>query len=201
MWSLCKKYASLLDQVTMESEHHIETLETSVEMLTAVSEEDINQLLKLEAEMFNDGEWFDELEGFKEELSRETSCLSVLRNTNSQIVGFALGVPALNMVDKLRNVDPAYQVDESMLYIVSIAILPQYRGRSNLDKLIALLMKKANERGCKIISAHVPHRHVPAYQRLFKVEDIRSVDEWDGAHIPHHYIEFPLGAVEDTNTK
>ncbi len=181
----------------MKSEYRIEIPEASVETLESVSEDDLNQLLQIEADMFNEGEWFDELEEFREMLMSETACLSVLRNINGQIVGFVLGVPALNMVDKLRNADPGYQVDESTLYITSTAILPPYRGGDSLDRLMDSLTKIASEREYKTISAHVPHRHVSAYQRRFGAKDMRFMKEWDGADIPHHYIEFPLVVAQE----
>lgn len=165
---------------------------TTIETLGALSLEDIEQICILEAEAFNSGQWFEELADFRELLEQPASCVVVQRDEAGTIVGFILGVPSSQMVERMKGVDPEYVADESVLYITSIVVTPQYRGGTGVQALTNTLSEVARARGYTTIAAHVPTQHLALYQNKFGARNVRPFAQWDTTDVPHNFVEFPL---------
>jgi ribosomal protein S18 acetylase RimI-like enzyme len=124
-------------------------------------------------------------------LRRHHTVLIVLRDNKSN-VGFLFAVPHNDAVEDLKNDDPLMKEDANTYYVQNIAILPGYRRKLALGKILALLREELRKRDIFTVSMHarVSNGLSRTIQDRIKIVEIRRIDTWKyyGNEEPTDYI-------------
>ena len=124
-------------------------------------------------------------------LRRHHTLLIMLRD-DERNVGFLFAVPHNDAVEDLKNDDPLMKENAGTYYVQNIAILPPYRRKLALGKILAVLREELQKRGIFTISMHarVSNGLSRTIQNHIKIVEIRRIDTWKyyGHEEPTDYI-------------
>jgi ribosomal protein S18 acetylase RimI-like enzyme len=95
-------------------------------------------------------------------------------------VGFLFAVPNNDAFEDLKNDDPLMKEDAGAYYIQNGAILPAYRRKLALRKIMTVLREELQKRGVFTISMHarVSNGLSRIIQDHMKIVEIRRIDTW-----------------------
>ena len=128
---------------------------------------------------------------YSQAFTKQGNILIMLRD-NERNVGFLFAVPHNDAVEDLKNDDPLMKEDTSTYYVQNSAILPAYRRKLALGKILALLREELGKRGIFTVSMHarVSNGLSRTIQDHLKIVEIRRIDTWKyyGNEEPTDYI-------------
>ncbi len=112
-------------------------------------------------------------------LRRHDTILIMLRDSDGN-VGFLFAVPQNDAVQEFKNDDPLMKGNSGAYYIQNSAILPAYRKKMGLNKIITILREELRKKGVYRISMHarVSNGLSRTIQDRMKIIEIRRIDTW-----------------------
>ncbi len=121
----------------------------------------------------------DPAEYYNRKLRDKSSVLIVLDDAGKN-VGLLVAIPQNEAVEELKAEDPEIKEDPSGYYIENIAILPSYRGKKGLLKMLSVLKVEMKNKGISKISLHarISNNLNTAIRKNFKVIDARTIENW-----------------------
>ena len=118
-------------------------------------------------------------ECYSQVLTKQPNILIMLRD-NEKNVGFLLAIPHNDAVAELKDDDRLMEEDSGAYYIENGAVLPAYRKKGALGKMLSVLRKELIKRGIFRISMHarVSNGLSRNIQENMKIIEIRRIHAW-----------------------
>jgi len=164
-------------------------------IVNTVDENLIKDIVRIDRDSFPQGWAFsDAKEYFAEILKNESSVRVILKN-DKITVGYLLAVPHNDAKRDLEEDDPVMQEGDSRYYIESVAILPAYRGKGGLAKMLDTLLEELRKKAIYRLSMHarVLNKFSDFIQKKMKATQIRRIEKWK-----YYNYEEPTDYIEAT---
>lgn len=118
----------------------------------------------------------------------------VLKNIeDGSVIGNVLAVLPESELDILKLGDPDFSPQEGDIYGESIAVLPGLQKRLVGSYLLDKLFEEAKRKGFQRILIHSRRStSSPLIKEKYKVEPVRTIENWQGWKEPFDYYEIPI---------
>lgn len=165
----------------------------TAEVINVFSPEVLKAILFIQSNSFPK-EWeFDDAEEYFKGMLDTHKNINILLSDNGKKIGHLLAIPHNDAVRDLQNDDPELREDPSKYYIEIVGILPEFRGKGGLSKMLDKLINECKKREIKKISMHarVNNRFSVIIQSKFRINEIRRIENWKyyNHEEPTDYIE------------
>jgi ribosomal protein S18 acetylase RimI-like enzyme len=172
-------------------------LDQSVEVVESFSESALNDVLDLEKKCVPEDWQFDDAREYFSDCLKNQKSINLFLKEGEKVVGYLLAVPHNFSRNEIIKYDPLMQEDEKRLYIETIEILPEARGKGGSKKLFSRLIEEAAKKCIKTFSAHVRTTNglSDSVKRMFdgKITKTRKIDSWHyGGNEPYEYLEWEI---------
>ena len=164
-----------------------------LESLEDVDETAINDLVQVDKAAFPE-EMNLSVEDMEEIWKNEKNIRIVLKDVETnKMLGYVLGVLPESEVETLQEWDPDFSPRKGDLYVESVAVIPETQSKGAISYLYDRLMEKAKELGFKRILRHGRRStSSPIIKYKYKVEPLRTIENWQGWGEPFDYFEIPV---------
>lgn len=164
-----------------------------LEILENVDETVIEDLVRVDESAFPE-EMNLSIEDMEEIWKNRKNIRIVLKDTETdRVIGYVLGVLPESESEILKEWDPDFSSKEGDLYVEGVAVLPEMQNKGAISYLYDKLMEKAKELGFKRILRHGRRStSSPIIKYKYKVEPIRTIENWQGWGEPFDYFEIPI---------
>ena len=134
------------------------------------------------------------VEDMEEIWKNEKNIRIVLKDVETnKMLGYVLGVLPESEVETLQEWDPDFSPRKGDLYVESVAVIPETQSKGAISYLYDRLMEKAKELGFKRILRHGRRStSSPIIKYKYKVEPLRTIENWQGWGEPFDYFEIPV---------
>lgn len=167
-----------------------------VEVVNDPSENLIDDIVRIDLDSFPQGWAFSDAKEYFTEVLKNENNIRIILKDNQITVGYLISVPHNDARKDLENDDPLIREDASRYYIESVAILPAYRRKGGLQKMLDLLVKELKGKGIYKLSMHarVSNDFSTFIQKKMDVTHIRKIDKWRYYNYeePADYLEVNL---------
>lgn len=161
------------------------------------SEENLQNVLKMEKKCFSESWQFDDAEQYFKEMLENKENINIFLKQGAEVVGYILAKPHNDMVDDLVDDDKDLMKKDNFYYIETIEIIPEARGIGGASRLLLGICDEAGKRNVKNFSIHA--RTVNGFsEKLKKIFDkkitlVRKIENWKHAdNEPYEYIEWEI---------
>jgi ribosomal protein S18 acetylase RimI-like enzyme len=146
------------------------------------NEKYLSDILMLEKECFpKEWQYPDAVEYYRKMLSDKNN-IHILWTHNQNTIGYLLAKPHNNALEDLTLYDQEMTNDSDRIYLETIQILPLYRGKGGMKKLIFGMCHEANKREIYMFSIHA--RTINNFnlkiKKLFNgmITKVRTIKSW-----------------------
>ena len=163
------------------------------EVESSINESLINDIVRIDQDSFPEGWVFPNAKEYFSELLKNKNNVRIILKNNEETVGYLIAVPHNEARKDLENDDPLMPEDAFRYYIETVAILPNYRRRGGMKKMLKSFVNELKEKSIDKISMHarVLNKFSDFIQERTKVTQIRRIDRWKYYNFeePTDYIE------------
>lgn len=169
----------------------------NISKLENPTEEEIQEIISLDNEIFPPEMWVDASE-LKETLE-SAGVQTVLKGEGGKIVGYIISLPHNQAYPNLIELDPELKQEEQALYIESMGIIPKHRSLKNFLTLLHGFNDQARQVGFQKITGHfrVSQGLSSVLEKRFGGKKFRRIEDWAGFGEPFDYIEINLNNNEN----
>ncbi|MFA5961298.1 MAG: GNAT family N-acetyltransferase [Parcubacteria group bacterium] len=170
-------------------------LEQNVEIVNEFSEDSLAAILDLEKKCFPADWQYEDADDYYRKMLNDKENINIFLKQNAAIVGYALAKPLNNALSDLMKYDPEIQSIDNNLYIETIQVLDQFRGKGGAKKILLEICNEALKRGIVDFSIHA-RKSNGLNLKLRKIFDgmitkHRQIESWEpGGGEPYEYMEW-----------
>lgn len=133
------------------------------------------------------------LEDLRETLEDKEGIQIITREEGGEIISYLSSKPLEKAYEQLRDYDPELKPEEGVLYVESIATIPESRDVGIFLKTLNTLKERARERGYKKITAHVRvQNNLSSLLQKKGARKIRTIENWHNFGEPFDYLEIEV---------
>jgi ribosomal protein S18 acetylase RimI-like enzyme len=152
----------------------------TAELVYDIDEKIVTDIAFIERHSYPLGWAYDDAQEYYAEMLRKPNNIPVTLRDNGRNVGFLLAIPQDDAVEELESDDPLIERDSLTYYLENIAILPDYRNKGGLRKMLEILGSELRKKAIHRISMHarISNNLSRNIQKHMKIIEIRRIEAW-----------------------
>ncbi len=167
-------------------------------VINKIDDQTLKDILNVEEKSFPEQMQSDE-DDLKESLKNKRGIQIIAKDEKGEIVSYLSSLPLKDTFKNLKNYDTELKSEKDVLYIESVATIPENRDIKIFLKGFELIKQEAQKRGFKKISAHVRVSNgLSGVLQKMGAKKLRTIENWYDFNEPFDYLEFE---VENLNNK
>ncbi len=134
-----------------------------------------------------------DLEDLRETLENKKGIQVISRDEKNKIVSYLSSKPLEDAHRELKNYDLKLKPEKDVLYIESIATIPEARDIKIFLRTINVIKNEAKKRGFKKITAHVRIENgLSDLLQKMGARKLRTIENWHDFGEPFDYLEIEI---------
>ena len=163
-----------------------------LELVKDIDEKTLMEVLGVEEKCFPESMQSDE-EDLKETLDNKKGIQIIVKDENGSVVSYLSSLPLEDTFEDLEDYDNELKLEKGILYIESIAIIPESRNVHIFSKILNLVKQEATKRGFKKVSAHVRVSNgLSNILQKMGAQKMRTIEDWHNFNEPFDYLEIEI---------
>jgi GNAT superfamily N-acetyltransferase len=160
----------------------------------------LDAILNLEKKCFPKEWQYEDGKYYFARALKKASNLNIFLCCKGMIVGYLLAVPHNDARKEINKFDPLMQSSRNRLYIETVEVLPEHRGRGGSKLLFSRLCREAKRRGVNNFSIHArrKNRLNAMIKKMFikGLTKARPIERWHfGGNEKYEYIEWSINKI------